>query len=101
MLRKFVADSGADWDEWLPYLLFGYREVPMSSTGFSTFELLYGRKVRGPLDILKEAWEGQQLQKGMNILSNVLKMRSKMESVTEQVQENMKVAQAAQKSWYD
>lgn len=65
MLCKFVADSGIDWDEWLPYLLFAYREAPQTSTGFSLFELLDGRQVRGPLDILKEAWESQQAQQGM------------------------------------
>lgn len=31
MLRKFVDSSGADWDLWLPYLLFAYREVPQAS----------------------------------------------------------------------
>lgn len=35
MLKKFVSDSGKDWDKWLPYLLFAYREVPQASTGFS------------------------------------------------------------------
>ena len=53
MLQKFVSDSGADWDQWLPYLLLSYREVPQASTGFFHFELLYGREVRGPLDILR------------------------------------------------
>lgn len=42
MLRKFVADTGCDWDKWLPFILFAYREVPQASTGFSPFELLYG-----------------------------------------------------------
>ncbi len=37
MLRKFTAANNA------------YREVPQESTTFSTFELLYGRHVRGPL----------------------------------------------------
>ena len=41
--------EGKDWDKLIPYLLFAYREVPQSSTGFSPFELLYGRTVRGPL----------------------------------------------------
>ncbi|KAI7812514.1 hypothetical protein IRJ41_003201 [Triplophysa rosa] len=50
MLRKFVNDSGKDWDQWIPYLLFAYREVPQSSTGFSPFELLYGRQMRDRLD---------------------------------------------------
>ena len=58
MLRKFVAANGKDWDRWLPNLLFAYREVPQATTGFSPFELLYGRRVRGPLDVLREAWEG-------------------------------------------
>ena len=44
MLRKFVNRSQKDWDEYLPYLLFAYREVPQESTGFSPFELLYGRR---------------------------------------------------------
>ena len=33
---------------------FAYRETPQESTGFSPFELLYGRWVRGPLDVLRE-----------------------------------------------
>ena len=46
MLRKFVSRSQRDWDDYLPYMLFAYREVPQESTGFSPFELLYGRRVR-------------------------------------------------------
>ena len=37
MLRKFVSDTGRDWDKWLPFVLFAYREVPQASTGFSPF----------------------------------------------------------------
>ena len=28
MLQKFVDDTGRDWDKWLPFVLFAYREVP-------------------------------------------------------------------------
>ena len=35
LLRKFVKKEGHDWDMLLPYLLFAYREVPQSTTGFS------------------------------------------------------------------
>ena len=36
--------------------LFAYREVSQESIGFSPFQLLYGRSVRGPGTILKEFW---------------------------------------------
>ena len=62
MLRKATAIDGKDWDKLISYLLFAYREVPQASTGFSPFELLYGRDVRGPLDILRETWEGNESQ---------------------------------------
>ena len=45
MLRKTAVEEGKDWDKLLPYLLFEYREVPQDSTGFSPYELLYGRSV--------------------------------------------------------
>lgn len=100
MLRKFVSHTGSDWDQWLPYLLFAYREVPHASTGFSPFELLYGRQVRGPLDLLKEHWEDPGA-KGENVVSYVVKMRQRLEQMTALAQEHMKTAQANQKTWYD
>ncbi|KAL7830269.1 hypothetical protein SRHO_G00313960 [Serrasalmus rhombeus] len=45
MLRRFVNETGSDWDTWLPYVLFAYREVPQASVGFSPFQLLYGREL--------------------------------------------------------
>jgi len=60
MLKKFVSGSQKDWDEYLPYLLFANREVPQETTSFSPFDLLYGRHVRGPLDVLKEGWSGDK-----------------------------------------
>ena len=60
MLRKAAIGEGKDWDKLIPYLPFAYREVPQSSTGFSPFELLNGRAVRGPLDILRKTREADK-----------------------------------------
>ena len=38
-------------EEWV-----AYRCMPHSSTGFSPFEMIHGKRVRGPLDVLKEGW---------------------------------------------
>ena len=100
MLRKAATDEGKDWDRLLPYLLFAHREVPQASTGFSPFELLYGRQVRGPLDVLKEAWEGDN-RSDESVVSYVLLVRERLERMAELVQENLSRSQKQQKVWYD
>ncbi|KAL1279482.1 hypothetical protein QQF64_026155 [Cirrhinus molitorella] len=82
MLRKFVCNSTNDWDQWPPYLLFAYREVSQSSTGFSPFELLYGHEVRGPLALLREIWEGDQRRgETINVVSYVVQMWERLEKM--------------------
>ena len=100
LLWKAAVDVGKDWDKLLPYLLFAYREVLQASTGFSPFELLYGRAVRGPLDILRETWQTDH-QSDESVLSHVLAMREKLAHMTELVESNLKQAQKQQKHWYD
>lgn len=102
MLKKFVSDTGKDWDKWLPFLLFAYREVPQASTGFSPFELLYGWPVQGPLDLLKRRWEGPAVApKEKGVLQYVLQMRDRLEKYREEANINLQQAQRAQKTWYD
>ena len=74
LLRRAAADVGKDCYKLLPYLFFAYREVPQSSTGFSPFELIYGRAVCGPLDILRETWQADS-RSDESIVSHVLSMR--------------------------
>ena len=68
--------------------------------GFSPFELLYGRAVRGPLDILQEIWQSD-CRSNESVLSHVLAMREKLSHMTELVRENLTRAQQQQKRWYD
>lgn len=100
MLKKFVDESGRDWDKWIPFLLFAYREVPQCSTGFSPFELLFGRQVRGPLDVLKEGWTSEEPAQ-CSIASYILQMRDKLENFRTLAKENLAAAQRRQKVWYD
>ena len=60
LLQKSVSKEGHDWDILLPYVLFAYRKVPQSTTGFSLFELLYSWEVQGPLNVLKEVQQQQK-----------------------------------------
>ena len=55
MIRS-SSQEGQHWDELLPCLLFTCREAPCSTTGFSPFELVFGKHVHGPLDIVRQSW---------------------------------------------
>ncbi len=86
----------------LPYLLFAYREVPQASLGFSPFELLYGREVRGPLSLLEEIWKGShKIPDPQNVVAYVLQMREKLESMSQFAQKNLTDSQTRQQTWYD
>ena len=60
-LRKLCEDKPRDWPRYLVPTMFALREIPSDRTGYSAFELLYGREVRGPLMVLRDLWENNEL----------------------------------------
>ena len=52
--QKDVIRTTRDWDRYIEPLMFAYREAPQESTGFSPFELVYGRTVKGPMYVLRK-----------------------------------------------
>ena len=97
MLRKAATE---DWDKLVPYHLFAYREVPQASMGFSPFQLVYGRQVRGPLDVLKEEWKASK-RASESVVSYVLGVHEKLEKMSVIVRQNLETARKVQKTWYD
>uniref|UniRef100_A0A8C5M0U9 ribonuclease H n=1 Tax=Leptobrachium leishanense TaxID=445787 RepID=A0A8C5M0U9_9ANUR len=100
MLRKVIDRDGRNWDLLLPYLMFSIREVPQASTGFSPFELLYGRHPRGLLDVVKETWE-QETTPYRSVIEHISQMQERMEAVIPLVREHMRKAQEAQRYSYN
>ncbi|MGH0147416.1 UNVERIFIED_CONTAM: hypothetical protein FKN15_010446 [Acipenser sinensis] len=95
MLRRFINSDVRYWDQLIPPLLFAIREVPQASTGFSPFELLYGRRPRGVLDLVREMWEEQQ-DNSTNTVRYVLDLRKRLESVGKWAHDNLQQAQHRQ-----
>ena len=84
LLKKMCRDRPNDWDRYVNAVLFAYREMPHASTGFSPFELLYGRKVKGPLGILRDLWIGEVEQGEVhNTYTYVMELRNKLEETCE------------------
>ena len=100
MLKKAAISEGKDCDKMLPNLLFAYREVPQASTGFSPYELLYGRAVNGPLDVLKNTWEAGGPGEH-SVVSHILSISDKLTKMTELVRSNLSNAQERQCKWYN
>ncbi|KAL1267146.1 hypothetical protein QQF64_002821 [Cirrhinus molitorella] len=100
MLRRVAAEDRRDWDRMLPYVLFGIREVPQASTGFTPFELLFGRQPRGLLDVGREAWE-QQPTPLRSTIEHVREMRERIDRVMPLVREHLVKAQQAQQRHYN
>ena len=95
MLRKTMDTDGKNWDQLLPHVLFAIREVPQASTWFSPFELLYGRRPRGILDLAKEAWKSQP-SPHRTMLDHVEQIRDRMAQVWPIVRDHLQQAQQAQ-----
>ena len=101
-MRKMCREKPKDWDRYLPAVLFAYREVPQASTGFSPFELLYGRVVRGPMQILKERWTGDSDTEEMkNTYQYIVELKDRLEETCQLARESLKQSQGKYKHHYD
>ena len=55
MLRKLTEDHG-QWPRQLKFCLYAMRAMPHRDTGFSPFEVVYGRNLHTPLELLYDSW---------------------------------------------
>ena len=74
--------------------------MPQEPTGFSPFKLLYRRRVRGTLDVLKESWMKCSVEE-TPVIAHVVEMRNCMEEMSELVKKNVERTQQKQNAVYD
>ena len=96
MLRAYCVENNRDW---VHLLLFAARESVQESLGFSPFELVFGRTVRGPLKLLKEAWLAEDSP--VNLLDQVADLCYRLARARHFAQKNLTVSQRKMKTWYD
>ena len=102
MLKRLCSEQPRLWHRYINPLLFAYCEVPQESTGFSPFELLYGRAVRGPMFILKELWTKEVEEPEVkNSYQYVFELREKLEDTLKLAHNELQKAQHKGKHYYD
>ena len=94
MLIRMSNEQPKEWDRFIDPLLFAYREVPQESTGFSPFELLYGRTLRGPMSILRDLWTKEGIDNEViTTYQYVFDLRNRIEDTCTLARENLLTAE--------
>jgi hypothetical protein len=102
MIKKLAEERIQDWDRFLDPALFAYRSSIQRGTGFSPFELVYGRTVRGPLEIVKELWTKEgTTEEVKNTYQYVLDLREKIEQTCKLASQKLEENAHKNKIYFD
>ena len=102
MIKKLCQEQPKEWDRLLPAVLFAYREVPQESLQFSPFELLYGRTVRGPMQILRELWTNEEsAPETRTTFEYVTQLRDRIEQTCALAHEHLSTASKKQAKYFN
>ena len=102
MLKRLCQEQPREWDKFLPALLFAYREVPQESLKFSPFELIYGRQVRGPMQVLRQLWtEEEPSEETRTNISHFLNLANIIEQTCSLARQNLAKASGRHMRYYN
>ena len=93
-LIKYVFSMGGEWDLWTNDAAYAYNTSVHSSTGFSPAELMFGRKLRIPLDMYG-------IENSERLPFSVSGFEKKLQMMYELANESMDTRQNKYLSYYD
>lgn len=96
MLSHYVNKNQSDWDELLPMVNMAYNSQVHESTGFAPHEMVYGNKMRTPLEADLTITENTEIY-----TDYVEDLRSRLQEISKMSQECQHHARHNQKSQYD
>lgn len=100
MLRRFCTETGRDWVEGLPLMMFAIRESVQESLGFSPAELVFGHTVRGPLRLLSEQLLSQT-STPVSVLEYVTSFRERLHQACQLARTHLVESQEKMKTRFD
>ena len=77
MIGKLEGDKKACWSKHLPELLLAYNGTHSAVTGYSPYDLLFGRRLRIPVDYLFPTWRDSPHQTKMEVSVAAMQKRLK------------------------
>ncbi|KAI2644621.1 Retrovirus-related Pol polyprotein [Labeo rohita] len=100
MIRAYCVETGREWDEGLPFLLFATRESVQESIGFSPADLVFGHTVRGPLKMLSEQLLSVN-RSPIPVSEYVSSFRERLHGAWDMAQKHLSATQVKMKSRFD
>ena len=97
ILTARAEEQPGHWDEQLDFCMMAYRSSLHSSIGHTPFELVFGREMRLPLDVMM----GDANDSESTYTEFVVDLREKLVQAHQDVKEKLKVAQRRQKDAFD
>lgn len=97
-IRMYVQEGHGEWDNQVPFATFAINSHKNESTGFSPFELVYGRLPRLPIDACLS------YEKPLHLIdydNYVVEMQSQFTTAFEQARKSIEKSQTRYKNNYD
>ena len=99
MLRK-LASKDLPWDDQVKFALYAFRATPNKSTGFAPFEVIHGRVLRLPLDVVVQELDPGH-SKNVKAIEWLDKLNKRVSTIREEVVKNVGKAQCERKERHD
>ncbi|GFX87607.1 retrovirus-related Pol polyprotein from transposon 412 [Trichonephila clavipes] len=96
-LSLLVCSNQQDWDRKLPFLLLAYRSAVHETTGYSPSQMLFGRDLRLPTDLLFS----QPPDAPLAPEEYIEKLQARMEEMHHLARERIGMASEKMKTRYD
>jgi hypothetical protein len=104
MAKSFIHEHPTQWDIAIDFYLFAYNSVKSAATGYSPQELVFGRNLRSPLNVMREIWlngEPEKPKLGKDALTYITELKEQLEAASEAAEAEMKRQGDRQKRIYD
>ena len=99
ILRK-VSSKHLPWPDQVKFALYAVRSTPNRSTGYEPFEIVHGRNLRYPLEVVLEEIEPAS-NKNARASEWLHQLQERTKIIREEVRKNLSIAQGVRKEEHD
>ena len=101
LLRKLTQNSEVEWDLCLPYVHWSYRGTIHKTTGFSPYQLLFGKQMRMTLDQMVRYWQGKEENDESSVNESIVTLKANMQVVRDLTYDKERDEKVKQKFYHD